>query len=312
MLQVFVNDLSTYQDACNADSAVQRLNDFCSLIRAAHAIDQQILLNLTEPLAQLSFGDGWPLPVLRNIHGCADESTYLKTIKDRSPIAAAFDESGGLADLDYRTLPTAVVMPGVEALALGATHKLNGLAISFASHAGWSDPHFPLVRTTLDEHANLVTEEVVARNAVTAAHVELHGAALSAEVDVVSGAQMWERRAELFPHLSFIPRTRAQLEALLSGEPQLRSVLARLKAIDVAIGDWRVSNSEYPMFGFNMRPESQSRMHLPVFSDSDGVQQTFSLHADFAPGEGRIHIQLRTDPQRHAVVGHVGKKLGIG
>lgn len=63
-----------------------------------------------------------------------------------------------------------------------------------------------------------------------------------------------------------------------------------------------------------MRPESGTRIQKGFvdFAGADGLVETYSDHADFGPAEGRIHILLKTDPTRHAVVGHVGRKLGIG
>ena len=127
-----------------------------------------------------------------------------------------------------------------------------------------------------------------------------------------SGADLWEHRATLLPNLVFIPRTRDQLEAILEGDPVLESVWTKLIGIDRAIEAWRRTNSAHPVFPFNVRPESRRRMGLVSFNDANGVSRSFSDHTDFAPGEGRLHFIVEAEPVRHALVGHIGRKLGIG
>jgi hypothetical protein len=129
---------------------------------------------------------------------------------------------------------------------------------------------------------------------------------------IAHGAELWNRRAELLPNLVFIPRTRAQLEDIRPGDPMLNQAWIKLSGIDKAIEAWKVTNGRYPMFPFNVRPESRTRRALAEFRDCEGNICIFSDHCDLAPTEGRIHFMVRTDPRRHALIGHIGRKLGIG
>ena len=66
-----------------------------------------------------------------------------------------------------------------------------------------------------------------------------------------------------------IPRTRAQIEILQKGDPQLRSIIERLSGIDTAIAMWRIADTDHPIFPFNVRPESRSRRNLARFNDGN-------------------------------------------
>ena len=312
MLQLFMNELSTPLDQCSANDAVARLKNFCAVVQRASSLGGQMVLNMETPLAQMSFGANWPLPVLRNLHGCVEESVYLKTVKDRAPFSVAFDELGGADDVEYRMPEDAQVFPGNGAVALGLAHQLEGLAVSLPSHLAWTLPEIGLERTRLTHDGDLATDAVVARNASIPDHVDHHANSLADQPVVESGIALWGRREELFPNLVFIPRTRAQIEILQKGDPQLRSIIERLSGIDTAIAMWRIADTDHPIFPFNVRPESRSRRNLARFNDGNLVEHVFSDHADFAPGEGRIHFIMESEPRRHALVGHVGRKLGIG
>lgn len=312
MLQLFMNELSTPLEPCSANEAAARLKNFCAVVRRASSLDRRMILNMEIPLAEMSFGADWPLPILRNLHGCAEESIYLKTVRDRAPFSIAFGELGGVDDVEYQIPDNAEASPGTVAVALGLAHQLVGLAVSLPSHAAWSVPEIGLHRIKLTPEGDLVTDSVVARNASGPDHVDHHAQWLVAGPEVESGLALWSRRGELFPNLEFIPRTRAQIEALSNGDPQLPAIVERLSGIDTAVGTWRVANTGYPTFPFNVRPESRTRQNLARFNDANLVERVFSDHADFAPGEGRIHFIIMSDPRRHALIGHVGRKLGIG
>ena len=312
MLQLFLNELSTPLQQASATEAVARLKNFCQVVRRASSLDKQIILNMEVPLAQMSFGPNWPLPILRNLHGCVEESLYLKTVKDRAPFSAALGELGGADDVEYQMPGDAAASPGTAALALGLAHQLKGLAVSLPTHTAWCVPEIDLHRIKLTAEGDLVTDVVIARNASEPVHVDYHAQWLVTGPDVESGVALWNRREELFPNLVFIPRTRPQIENLMNGDPQLRSIVHRLSGIDTAIGTWLIANAAYPSFPFNVRPESRTRQNLVCFNDADMVERVFSDHTDFTPGEGRIHFIVMSEPRRHGLVGHVGRKLGIG
>ena len=315
-LQLFFNDLATPDEPCSREAAVAHLKQFVGAIRAASAISSQFVVNGQGPLADLSFGPNWPLAALRNSAGCMDESLYLKTVQDRFPHSQTIaDLRGPVEDeVEYRLCADASIKPGSHAPGLGLAHHFNGLAISLPSHPFWECLEIDLDRTNLQLDGELATERVRTRNACSNQNVLRHQEALrhALRPRARDGADLWREREHLLPNLRFIPRTRGQIEAFQHGDPIFEAVLDRLADLDQAIGLWVGQNLARPNYTFNVRPESRTRIKLTEFRDAEGVQYEFSDHADFTPGEGRIHFIILSQPRRHALVGHVGRKLGIG
>lgn len=317
-LQLFLNDLSTADAPCHLEVAVSHLKQFVATLRATAAVSAQFVLNGDRPLSEMSFGPDWPLAALRNAAGCVDENIYLKTIQDRFPLSQTIADLRGPPaeefEHEYRLCNDAPLKAGSPASSLGLAHQFDGLALSLPSHPFWQSLEIELDRLSLQFDGELVSEKVRARNACSHGCVVHHQGALKLALRPRArhGAELWAQRERLVPNLRFIPRTRQQIESLQHGDPVFDAVLNRLADLDRSIDQWRRQDLAHPVYPFNVRPESRRRLSLTAFNDADGVTRTFSDHADFAPGEGRIHFLLQAQPVRHALIGHVGRKLGIG
>jgi hypothetical protein len=317
-LQLFLNDLSIPDQECTLDMATGRLKGLLSTFRAVGRVRSRFVVNADRPFAEIAFGLGRPLAALRNEAACADERIYLKTIVDRSPWIPALAERppDAVGGAEYRIPADAPVAGGADAVALGLAHDLVGLGISLPTHDLWDQPSIGIVRTTLDHEAEPLSETVQARNASRGQHVEVHAADLARAgmPEVRDGTDLWERRAEIVPNLRFIPSARQSIEALPHGDPNFENAVARLIEIDDAIGEWARNEIPYPAFPFSVVGESRNRLRdgLVDFKDADGFTRRFSDHARYGPDENRIHFIIETEPERHALVGHVGRKLGIG
>jgi hypothetical protein len=315
-LQLFLNELSVSNEQAARSVSVARLKQFVATVRQARGIDAGLILNSDVPLNVLSLAEGTIIASIRNEGECVEESLYLKAINNRAPLklAAADNPEMNLDLSDYRMCAAAPVRAGQVALGLGFAHLLDGLSLSLASHDYWFERSIELDLTTLDAAGEILTASVTARNADSPAAILHHADALKALLApaIVRGRELWERRAEILPNLVFIPRTQAQLEGILSGDPMLVHTWTKLRGIDKAIEVWKISERRYPMFPFNVRPESRSRRALAEFRDAEGKLHIFSDHCDLAPTEGRIHFIVEANPNPHALIGHVGRKLGIG
>ena len=315
-LQLFLNDLSAQAVDVPRAQAVAYLRGLIDAVRAARRIDDRLVLNCDRPLNELSLGQNLTIAAIRNNGECVEESQYLKTLNNRAPLGRVMAEAG-TADPDsfeYKIPASATVAAGNTATALGLAHRLKGLGVSLPSQTLWRSRELPLDLLEIDDGGNIRSTPVTARNACTSDDVAAHEGSLREDLrpPIPDGATMWERRAELFPDLAFIPRVRAQIQGILAGDPLLEQVWIKLWGLDQAIATWRLADTPRPLFPFNVRPESNSRMRLVRFNDADGVERAFSDHADLAPIEGRVHFIVETEPRRHALVGHVGRKLGIG
>lgn len=315
-LQLFLNELSALRGEAARAVSVVHLQELVATVRQARAIDAALILNSDIPLANFPLADGATIASIRNDGACVEETLYLKTVNNRAPLAlVAAEAEEGDPDLnEYRLQAAAPVHPGQVAMGLGFAHLFDGLSVSIASHDFWLGRSIELDRSTLDGDGEIVTTLVTARNADSAAAVADHADVLRNLLapTIEHGAELWERRAELFPNLIFIARTRAQLEGILHGDPMLGQAWIKLNGINQAIEAWKVAGGPYPMFPFNVRPESKTRRPLAKFRDDDGNMRVFSDHCDLAPTEARIHFVVEAHPVPRALIGHIGRKLGIG
>lgn len=315
-LQLFLNDLSAPVGGVPRAESIAYLKAMIKTIRAARSIDDRLILNCDQPLNELVLGPGLTIATIRNDGECVEESQYLKTLNNRAPLGRVLAEADGPdhEGFEYRMPAAAPISAGSPAKALGLAHLLKGLGVSLASDALWQSRELALDLLELDANGDIAESSVIARNASAAEDVAAHEAGLRDDLrpPIRNGADLWTHRVELLPNLEFIPRTRVQIEGILTGDPLLDQVWIKLSGLDQAIATWRVAQTAHPMFPFNVRPESRRRMHLVRFNDADGVERTFSDHTDLAPIEGRVHFIVESEPHRHALVGHVGRKLGIG
>ncbi|MBB3349813.1 hypothetical protein [Sphingomonas sp. BK069] len=315
-LQLFLNELTlTAEDLSHAE-AVRMLKGIVEVAKAARAVSGAAVLNCECAINALPLGANFTVAAVRNAGDCVTETLFLKTLQDRAPLNQALQDPGApdASNVEYKLPEDSPVSPGAAAQALGLSHLLDGLTVSLPTHAHWRGPEVPLDRLELLGNGELQSAAVIARNAYCADDVSYHSEALRqlSLPQFSSGAELWLNREALLPRLRFIPRTRAQIEGILEGDPVLESVWGKLMGIDRAIETWRRTGGARPRFPFNVRPESRSRMGLVAFNDADGNSRAFSDHTDFAPGEGRIHFIVGVEPDRHALIGHVGRKLGIG
>lgn len=193
-------------------------------------------------------------------------------------------------------------------------HDLDGLAISLPTRVYWRQRVVSLDRLTLDENACEIRTGIDARNACTAEDVAHHAESFVPEgaPTVVDDVELWATREQLFPYSHFIPRVKDQIEALQNGNPSLPQILSRLLELNAAVGEWSTTGRAHPVFPFNRRPESSPKRRKLVTFEVKGIDKVFSEHCDFGPIEGRLHYIVEAQPFRHALIGHVDRKLGIG
>lgn len=315
-LQLFLNELSVPNERLAREVSVGHLKRLVATVREARRLDASSILNSEESLVNFPLCKEVTIASIRNDGECVEESLYLKTVNSRAPLrlAAADAEDRDPSLSEYKMRPDAPVRADEISLGLGHAHLFDGLGLSLGSHYFWDEPSIALSLAKLDSDGEVINELVAARNANSPAAVAHHAEALRALLApaIADGAELWERRVELLPNLVFIPRTRSQLEGILIGDPMLQQAWIKLSGIDRAIEGWKIIKGPYPMFPFNVRPESKTRRGLAEFEDVEGRKRIFSDHCDLAPTEGRIHFIVESCPRRHALIGHVGRKLGIG
>jgi len=311
-VDAFLNEASVEADI-SLDAAQDRVRQFVRVLREVRAETRALSITSEIPISAIRFSHDISFAQLRN-SGLETESLFIKSLANRAPFRSGAEEIGAPDPAEFEfSYADAASSTRREVIGLGLAFNHDTVAFSF-DDPFWRRPSVDLVRTHIEDD-ELTSSNVVARNICTDDDVNCHRRFLSgwATAQRESGIALWQDRKVLFPHLTFIPRVEAQLCALKAGDPHFFAVRQRLQQIETAMANWNPKIDAAPVFGTKMRPESDSRVKegLVDFRDEKGVMRTFSLHCDYTPGANRIHLITSAEP-KFALIGHIGRKLGIG
>jgi hypothetical protein len=200
---------------------------------------------------------------------------------------------------------------GRTAKALGAAHLMDGVLVSLPVDSVWDATWIQAEREVLAEdlgELSLIKQDVEVRHASSHDHVEQHTDWIDQVgiSDFKRGFDIWEARGDLYPHLTFLPRTEQHFSRLRQDWviPAARELLR----INSALGEWDPQRSKAPAWRSDVSPESYTRKRLCDFEDLDGSVRCFELHGRFGPGYGRVYFRLVPE-ERKARVAHIGDHL---
>ncbi|RUS96988.1 hypothetical protein DSM106972_085380 [Dulcicalothrix desertica PCC 7102] len=129
---------------------------------------------------------------------------------------------------------------------------------------------------------------------------------------VQDGIELWNRREELFPSLTFCDSVRQQLQSFNTGNPLLRQVVNRLFALEKSCKSWTEGAFDFDTLSCKASPESESRLKRfqsqLTFRCPDGVNRNFSLHVRMTPGAWRLYFSTEFGPGK-LVIGYIGLKI---
>ncbi|NED36744.1 hypothetical protein [Streptomyces sp. SID8499] len=303
---LFLNEKS-WGMPCDPARADRAMSDFVDAVRAVAAEDRTGTAVVSElPLKALEIAEGYPITkwIGSNPRNHA-RWQRLRALQNRSPVRSVLPAEDAADHLEYHHRETVV-------LGLGAAHFMDGLAVSLPVVPDWHTPSVLLHRRELsesDDGSLTLTHDIVSvRNLSAQPHVDEHRAWIrqSRLHAVTSGRAIWERRADLYPHLDFLPRTEEQLTAL--GPHWIVPVRRCLEKLEEAVGAWEPAASAEPDWLTKVTPEGETRKRECWFTDLDGAKHCYHLHARFTPGPGRIHFRLL--PTKRAIqLAHIGSKI---
>jgi hypothetical protein len=309
-LFVFLNELSQPSGPIPSVQAKECIDRLVGLLRAIKKVRSDLVLHSAVSLKTMAIGEAYSVSIWCNDGDRREEWRFLRALENRAPFDIGLDMLGGQdLGVDYHCY-------GRRAEGLGLAHLIGGFAISFSHDQQWHVERVPLIRSQLEENddnnVELKTEQVHTPHAALLDHVTVHRTWLmeACRQAVRDGLDLWQRRAELFPRLDFLPRVEAQFRAILPGHPWFAATIERLKELDAAVHSWDPTSASSPNWPCLVTPEHEMRKLLCKFADLDEVVRCFDLHARFTPGEGRIHFRLDA-ARRRAIIAHVGMKLGI-
>ena len=160
---------------------------------------------------------------------------------------------------------------------------------------GFADAHEEIDNLTRSVHAGPI--------------VDRHRARLRHQCS--SAGDLWNRREQVFPHLTFGPDVEDHLAVLNAG--WLSTLINRLTDLDAVAEEWLVAGGPAPPWKTCVTPESTRVMQNPAlrearrFRSGRGTMVLFEWHARFGSG-ARIH--MRFDAQtREIEIGYIGVHL---
>ncbi|MGW1717219.1 hypothetical protein [Streptomyces sp. NPDC002156] len=306
MPQLFLNEKS-WTTACDPARAERAMADFVDAVRAIAKEDpaETSLVSETE-LKSLEIAEGYPVG---KWIGSSPKNharwQRLLGLQNRSPVRSVYPTPDADGHLEYRH-------EGEKVLGLGAAHFMDGIAVSLPVAHEWQKPTVGLERSELveldDGSLEFAHETVDVRHVSSEPHVDEYRSWIreSSLARAATGRQIWERKADLYPHLQFLPRTEAQLTDL---DPRWVVPVRRcLERLDAAAAVWDPAATPEPEWQSKVTPEGETRKRVCRFEDLDGKWETFHLHARFTPGAGRIHFRLIGEEGKIRIA-HIGGKI---
>jgi hypothetical protein len=200
-----------------------------------------------------------------------------------------------------------------RALGLLAAWATGELAVSLNTHERWRRPRIDVEVEVLDENDALVRRPDSVRHLSAVSHVEEHRAWLKERQlrAVRDGRDLWDRRAEIFPHLDFCREVQRQLGAFDAGSAELGNVVRRLVELDDAFLRWDGRPMHPDLVPSKCTPETPQTLAEEAAEHTatrtDGRAHLFSWHLRFTPGAGRIFFDGDVGTRR-GVIGYIGFK----
>lgn len=297
----FLNELSFPTGAVDAEAAEAAVFGLAKTLQSLRRVQSRAALHSSVPLASIPLGDGRWLGTVMAEGGSRDEWRFLRAFENRAPFRVDLGAAFGL-EAEYR-------LGNALAEGLGLSHSVGTLSVSFANEP-WLVPTVPLHRMSLDEDGEFDEQVVEVHHAATPAHVIGHEEWLRRKPaeQVRDGDELWAQRAEIFPHLRFLPRTEAHLRAFRAGEVRLASARHALMDLEIATARWNTKDTAMPAFLTKTTPEKEQRSKLFHFDDLSGVERCFDWHSRYTPGAGRVHFWCDRSSGR-LTIAHVGEKV---
>lgn len=127
------------------------------------------------------------------------------------------------------------------------------------------------------------------------------------------GRDLWDRRAESFPHLEFCREVEKQLARLHGSSAELGQIVRRLYELDQAFASWDRRPIHKSFAPSKCTPETPQTLEEEAddhtATRASGARSLFSWHVRFTPAQGRIFFDGDPDAGR-GIIGYIGIKKG--
>jgi hypothetical protein len=310
-LELILNELSLKNYAPNLLKARELMSNLIETIISVKGVcGTQVTLRSQYDFLDTILADNYPLRQWLNDRNVDKiERLFIKNLVRKSPFSAevahpeiqAIEDNIGDIEFRYR---------GESAIGLGVAYLLNTLSISLLSSSNWNNPYIEIEITHLD----LEDEIGIVRHISEKNHVREHSHWSTNKIrqNIQDGVDLWQSKAELFPHLEFCLNVERQLEQMVATNPIFQQILKRLSELEEAAHNWTEGSFNLDSLPSKVTPESESRLkdfsQKLTFMCPDGVSRLFSLHSRVTPGAGRVYFSLELGPGK-IIIGYIGQKI---
>ncbi len=240
--EMIFNELSVVPLAQDIPTARQRMSNFINTLSSINISRVKKVLRTHQEFHATELASNYLLTQWRNDHEVdKEEQRFLRTLATKSPFLFDLPQAADKSrTFEFRWGGNRLTNPNNQICGLGAAYLLDSLAISFFSESQWDVSQLELQIEELNEDGNLERQFVSICHASRVAHIESHKNWINEwlQRQVEDGAELWERLAELFPHLSFCETVYKQLALLDCGSPSLRQVVKRLFELEHYSQNW--------------------------------------------------------------------------
>ena len=194
----FLNELSFPSGQLNAHDAVAAVVGLVKTLRGLKAIHTDTALHSSVSLPDIPLGEGLWLGPVMSAGEARDEWRFIRSIQNRSPFTAGLaNPVGGETEYQHGRVTSA---------GLGLSHALGTLSVSFPTD-GWLHATINVQRLHLGATGMIDEETVSIVHAAVPEHIVTNEEWIRSAwiAEVADGDELWQRRAELFPHLKFLP-----------------------------------------------------------------------------------------------------------
>ncbi|CAG0976923.1 hypothetical protein ANRL4_01623 [Anaerolineae bacterium] len=323
-LDMVFNDLSLRIPAADEQTARMWMNQLVQLLNAAMSSEYRLsTLRMPVSFESLSLAPSYPLLRWFNDNDVPKESRdFILSYATQYPLIQPFIADLSDDDEVKQRSDRSLAFHGTDdALGLGFTHLLKGLAISILSGPLW-DTH-ELSITFLEEHEDADDSEQVVPvpHSSHPKHLDLHKEWIidRNRYSVPDGKSLLRKIGKWYPHLVFSETAHKQISALGRGDIHLQRIVDRLSDLEQAGKQWigKGFDIDHLIQGASREsPETiQEFGKSRMFKDTKGVMRLCDMHLKKIPDQWRIHFWADSDNEmefadgRKILVGYVGKHL---
>ncbi len=202
-----------------------------------------------------------------------------------------------------------------EAIGFGVAYLSNRLLISLLTHPQWDTHQLTGWHWYLDDDGQEQTKQVTVPHVATNHHVDQHIGWIQQQQKegLQRSSEVWEKRAEFFPHLELCGDVQKQLKKV-GMSSHLSQIIDRLRVLDSFAARWERGVFDLAALqrttNLVATGESDSTMNLYSaqrrFKLPDGRRKLFEMHVK--TGDLRFHFYADNQAKK-VYVGYIGSHL---